>query len=232
MIDRELKLFHAILKEINESNSPVGASILSLKIDASQATIGRALQNLEYRGYLEKASNKGRVITEKGKEYLESTTEALRAQQKAAELVKVSGSADKKLLLDVLETRKILERETAYLAASKITENQLRELELVIDRQEEEKRKGLLGEKEDLEFHCKIASISRNKVIEQILTLILTQNNVYLEFSYIRQRKAVRSSNDHRKILNAFADKDSELAAKLMVNHLDALIKDVTKYYK
>lgn len=232
MVDKELKLEYEILEEIANSSTPIGANLLSLKIDSSQATIGRILLSLDHHGYLEKSSNKGRVITESGKNYLKTLYDILNKNQNTQELIRISTSTDKNLLLDVLYTRKILEKETTALTAKKITDEQIKELSAIIDKQEEEKTRGLLGEKEDLEFHCKIANISGNKVIEQILILILTQKNVYLDFSYIRQKVVVRSSNDHRNIIKAFEERNSELASEYMVKHIEMLIKDIDKYYK
>lgn len=232
MLDKDLKLEYDILDEIANSTTPMGANLLSLKINSSQATIGRVLLNLDYQGYLEKSSNKGRVITESGRIYLKKLNEILNINQNTEELIRISTSTDKDTLLDVLHTRKVLEKETAYLTAQNITDEQLKELTLIIDKQEEQKRMGHLGEKEDLEFHCKIANISGNRVMEQILILILTQKNVYLDFSYIRQKLVVRSSNDHRNIIKAFEERNPELASTYMVNHIDLLIDDIIKYYK
>lgn len=231
MTDKDLKLIYEILKEIDKSASPLGANILSLKIDSSQSTIGRILQNLEYQGYLEKSSNKGRVITENGKKYLRSLDEKININENTKELIRISSSADKSILLDIMYTRRILERETAYLAAKNITDEEMEELSQIINRQEEQKSLGLLGEKEDLQFHSKIANISGNKILEQIIILILTQKNAYLDFSYIRQRKSFRSTNDHRKIIEALTKREPELASKYMVEHLDSLINDIVKHY-
>lgn len=232
MTDKDLKLIHDILDEIDKSNSPLGANILSLRIDLSQSTIGRILQNLEYQGYLEKSSNKGRIITEKGKKYLKSLKEKININNNAKELIRISSSADKNTLLDILYTRKILEKETAYLAAKNITEKEIQELTEIIDRQDEQKRLGLLGEKEDLQFHSKIADIAGNKILKQILILILTQKNAYWDFSYIRQKQSFHSPNYHRKIIEALSKKDPESTSKLMVEHIDSIISDVINYYE
>ncbi len=229
MREENLNLVHDILEEIESSNIPVGASMLSLKINTSQATIGRILQNLDYKGYLEKQSNKGRVLTESGKNYLQSIKLSQNVKENTEELIRVSSSTDKYFLLDVLNTRKILERETAYLAAQKITKEQIIELEKIIDKQDFEKMAKRIGENEDLRFHTMIANISGNKVIEKILLLILTQHNVYLKLSYINNQ-TVLNTKGHRKIIKALAQNNPDLAAACMVEHIETVIKHVIKY--
>lgn len=229
---KDKKLEYDILCQIANSPIPLGANLLSLSIDSSQATIGRILLELEHSGHLIKSSNKGRVLTEQGKAYLQQLDELLNLNISTEKLIEISSSTDKETLLEVLTARRLLEKETAFLTAQNITNQQIEDLSKIIDRQEERKRLGFLGENEDLEFHCQIANIAGNRVIEQMLNLILTQKNVYLDFSYIRQKVVTRSSNDHRKIISAFTKKDPELASKYMVSHIESLISDIEKYYK
>lgn len=230
-INKDHALECEILTQMAKSAIPLGANLLSLSIDSSQATIGRVLLGLEHQGYLEKSSNKGRIITERGQAYLKQLNDHQSINSSTEELIKISTSTDKSTLLEVLATRRLLEKETAYLTAQNISDEQVQELTGIIDRQQEQKSRGLLGEKEDLEFHCRIANISGNRVIEQILNLILTQKNVYQDFSYIRQKLITRSSNDHRSIISAFANRDPESASQNMVNHINALIEDIEEYY-
>ncbi len=229
--EKEFQLILDILEEIENANIPVGASMLSLKINTSQATIGRVLQYLDYEGYLEKQSNKGRTLTERGRAYLQSIKLTQNVRENTEELIRVSSSTDKDFLLDVLKARRILESETAYLAASKISKEQIIELEKVVEKQDFEKKIGRSGENEDLLFHKMIARISGNKVIEQILILILTQHNVYLKLSYINNQ-VILNTKAHRKIIKALAQNNPELASECVVEHIDTMINHVIKYYK
>ncbi len=232
MFDADLKLEYEILYQISKNNLPMGASLLSLKIDASQATIGRKLQELEHKNFLKKESNKGRIITSEGKKYLKKLKNDIIKSQNVKELIKDSNSFSKKRLLDILMVRKILERETVRMATKRITKTQLRRLKKIINLQEIKVSQDLLGDEEDLKFHSLLARISGNKVMEQILTLILTQNGVYSEFSYIRKKLHTSIVKDHKGILNAIEKGDAELAANLMVSHIDKIIDDVNKYFE
>lgn len=232
MNQSELKLKYNILSEISKSKVPMGASLLALVIDTSQATIGRQLQQLEHSGYLEKLSNKGRIITDKGKEYFNKIENDLVRAQKAQELIEISKVFSKERLLDILKARKILEKETAMLAAKNIKKEELNKLRTLVNTQEIKVVQGVLGDEEDLEFHSLIARIAGNEVVEQLLTLILTQKGAYLEFSFIRQNLPKSTTvGDHKKILQAFEDGNAELAGDVMVNHINKIIEDVVKYF-
>lgn len=231
MINSEVKLKYDILCEIMESQIPMGASLLALSIDTSQATIGRQLQQLEHSGYLKKLSNKGRAITDKGKEYLKYLEKELSRSEKIQQLIESSRSFSKERMLDVLKTRKILEKETAILTAKNIKEEQIDELKELINLQETKVSQGLLGDEEDLKIHRLIAHIAGNKVIEQILNLILTQESVYSEFSYIRQKLLTSTVTDHKNIIQALEDRNAELAGNLMENHINKVIEDVINYF-
>lgn len=232
MLQEDFKLEYDILYQISKQNIPIGASLLALKIKASQATIGRKLQELEHKKYLKKESNKGRVITEEGKKYLKKLEYDIIKTQNVKELINETNNFSKKNLLDILNVRKILERETVRLCTKKINEEQLKELKKLLNLQAQKISQGFLGDKEDLKFHSQLARISGNKVLAQILILMLTQNQVYTEFSFIRKKLHTSMVKDHESILRAIEARDAELAENFMVSHIDKLINDVIKYFK
>lgn len=230
MNENKLILIQKILTQINDSPRPMGANMLSLLLNVPQASIGRILQYLDYNGYLAKVSNKGRVLTDEGRKYLLTVNTDLSLKQNADELITITESMDKSLLLDILKTRRILEQETARLAAANATDEDIHTLTEILKHQETEKQSNALGENEDLAFHKKIASMSKNRILEQLLTLILTQNNAYREFSFIRQHIASKSSNDHRAIIEALRTHDSEAASCHMDRHIAELIDDLSDW--
>ncbi|SHJ39000.1 Ribonuclease R winged-helix domain-containing protein [Dethiosulfatibacter aminovorans DSM 17477] len=227
----EKKLRYEILSEMSQNRVPMGASMLALIIDTSQATIGRQLQQLEFEGYLMKHSNKGRTITEEGLEYLKGLKNDIESDKKAQALIAVSRDESEERLLDVLRTRKVIEKETIKCAVEKITDDEIEFLKSLINEQELKVLQGMLGEEEDYKFHCEIARICGNKVLEEILVLILSQRNSYSKFSIIRNRVKHTVIN-HKLILEAIEDRDTEKAEKLMVEHLEQTIKDVEDYFK
>ena len=222
----EYMLLDSIIKE----NQPVGASSLALTLNTSQATIGRKLHELEFRGYLEKQSNKGRLITPKGREYFDGLVSEELRKHKVNELVNGSNVSSEKDLLDILHVRRLLEREIAYLAAQKITQEECRQLKKILADQSLEIGQGGLGDKQDLEFHRLLGQISGNKILAQMVTLIMTQSQAYLEFSYIRKKYSTMVM-DHEEILTFFMEGDPDGVAQAMVKHIDRIISDVKKYF-
>lgn len=231
-VNFDIKFEYAILKEISKNNLPMGASALALSIDISQATIGRKLQELEYKGFLEKQSNKGRTITNSGKEYFRKLENDLLKAEKFGELIDETNTFSKKKLLDILYVRKLLEKETATLATKNINDAQIKQLEQLINIQEIKVAQDLLGDEEDLKIHRLLAHISENHVLEQILTLILTQKRVYSNFSYIRKKLPSSIVTDHKNILKAIKSGDAEAAGNAMVLHIEKIISDVNMYFE
>jgi GntR family transcriptional repressor for pyruvate dehydrogenase complex len=212
--DFEYKLLNCIIKK----KEPVGASSLALKLNTPQATIGRKLHELEFRGFLEKHSNKGRVITLKGQEYFDKLVNDELRKHKVNELVNESNVSSEEDLLDILYVRRLLEKEIACLAAQKITPEECRQLAKILEDQSLEIQQGSLGDKQDLEFHSLLGKISGNKILAQMVNLIMTQSQAYLEFSYIRKKYST-AVMDHEEILKFFVKGDPGAAGKAMVEH-------------
>ena len=220
-----------ILEQIDKSKTPVGASSLALNLNTSQATIGRKLQELEFQGYLEKMSNKGRVITEKGKAHYRQLKARELRDLRVNELVTGSLVNSESDLLDILQVRRLLEREIVRLAASRITRDECKTLEKILSDQRLEIKYGSLGDQQDLEFHTLLGRISGNRILGRMLNLLVTQSLAYLEFSFI-SKKFSTTVKDHEDILDALARKDPDSAAQAMVKHIDRIIGDVKKYFE
>ncbi|OQY51440.1 MAG: hypothetical protein B6230_04910 [Desulfobacteraceae bacterium 4572_89] len=82
----------------------------------------------------------------------------------------------------------------------------------------------------ELEFHSLLGKISGNKILGQMVNLIMTQSQAYLEFSYIRKKYST-AVTDHEDILKFFFQGDPDAAGKSMVKHIDRIISDVKKYF-
>lgn len=127
---------------------------------------------------------------------------------------------------DIIEVRRIIEVEAAALAAKRITEDQLKNLEYTIDEIKNiEDEKILL--KLDKNFHYEIAQASNNFILLNIInscsTLIdsLIQNTRYkIEIMENFDNKQ-ELLDQHEKIYLALKKRDSKLASKLMNEHLE-----------
>jgi len=230
MSNKEHNLEYELLQNISDKEDPVGASSLALTLKTSQATIGRKLHELEFHGYLEKKSNKGRVITEEGKKHLKLLESEIVRQSKVNDLINESSITSEKDLLDILYARRLIEKEIVHLAAQRITKDECKTLEKILAEQRLEIKYGALGDQQDLEFHSLIGKISDNKILSQMTNLITTQSHAYLEFSYLSKRFQT-AVTDHEAILDCLIDGDAEGAAEAMVLHIDRVIINVKKYF-
>ena len=230
MLQVENNFEYELLALIVKGDEPVGANSLALKLNTSQATIGRKLHELEFRGYLQKQSNKGRVITQNGREYYEELNNEELRRNRVNELLNESYVSSEGDLLDILHARRLIEREIGYLAAQNITIEECERLKKILAEQRREIKHGSLGDKQDLEFHSLLGKISGNKILAQMVELIMTQGLAYLEFSYIRKTFST-AVNDHEEVLELLIKGDPDAAANSMVKHIDKITSEVKKYF-
>ncbi len=229
--DRELE----VLNMIRSSDEPLGSWALvdmfeKKGINLSPATIGRILNQLDKRGYLEKRSYRGRVITAKGR----------RAMERAARLRQISKyGKDLESLLDakilrhfimVLEARRAIERETVRLAAANITKGEVQKLGEIDRQREQDYRAGRIDAKNDIQFHQLIAEVSRNEVLKIFLHLIHELRQQSDVFDYMRSKMNRPYFISHDRILQALGEHNAVKAEKAMEEHINALIQDVENY--
>ena len=232
MNENKLQTIYALLREIDQAGMPVGSNYLSLKLGAPPASLGRVLQDLEYRGYLEKVSNKGRVLRQSGMEYMEELKTQLHSLENAFELHRLAMSTEKEAMLDMLYARRTIEREVILLACRTVTEKQIQRLLRIVQMQDSEKAADRSGEEQDLEFHLMLARISGNKSFEHILKLLLMQNNAYVRLSLIATiAKNMPNVISHHQIINALRNRDQERACSLIEQHIGFYMQYIEKHY-
>lgn len=218
------------LKEIHAINSPVGANYLSSRLEIPPATVGRQLKKLEDDGYLVTVGNKGRVLTPKGKSFLEEL-EFFEVQKNAAQnLIDCASSSSVKRICDVLQIRLLLETYTATMACKNATDEQLDQLEVLSMEHLLELKRGGTGAQQDLSIHLAIAEFSKNEVAYQILKILLADNNVYYALNTISSSLKRSEITQHDEIVNAIRLRDSEAADRAMRTHLGKILENVNDY--
>lgn len=226
--DREI----LILKAIQNTALPVGASYLSQKLNLAPATIGRILTDLDKRGLLMKVSNKGRVLTKKGSDFLMMEADKEEKQKTATKLAGFATESDKQTLLEVLQVRKLLEVYTAEKACINATEDEILTLERLMLEHLHEIRSGGLGSNTDFELHLAIARASKIETIYQILKIILTADNIYSKFSYVSDQLKHTQIKQHDSIIQAIRERNPQKASAAMEAHLTQIMADVEQYYQ
>lgn len=221
-----------LLKEIDKADGPVGASTLCKNLFCSQATIGRQLDELENKGYLKKFSNKGRVLTPEGLNFLKLEDLNYSKSEIAKELVNLSIDQGGDTLLEIIRIRELLEPYAAAGAAERATERDIYNLENLAFAHRISLSQGLAGNEENLSFHLEIARINNNRTLQKTLELLLTANNAYVEFSKAGEAQREQQVTDHFRILNAIHERDANGARSAMYEHLEDVAIDVEKSLK
>jgi len=127
-------------------------------------------------------------------------------------------------LNDLYELRSTLEVMACELAAKRITEEQLNNLWQLLERQEAALNDGdsYFQQEGDVDFHYQIIRASGNRHLQE--TLIGGLYHLLRMYRYQctnNSRRPVRAIAEHRRIVEAIAQRDAELAGLLMRRHIE-----------
>lgn len=220
-----------ILQLMQKGNMPVGATFLSEQLGLPQATVGRTLLALERRGLLEKNSNKGRTLTEEGVAYINQQEQWYEKMKTAQSIIETVESRSKHKLYEILEIRMALEALTAESACANVSEEDINQLDTIMLEHFYNLRSGGVGCEQDLQLHLKIAELSGNHTLRQILGLLLTEENAYTKFSIVAPHITAGQLRQHTEIVEAIRSKDGPKAREAMLTHLRQVMENVQKYY-
>lgn len=187
---------------------------LSELMNISRTSIREALRVLESMGVVESIHGEGNFIC--------SNTEKSLLQPLSMMFKLNNGKYQ-----DIFELRKVLEVENARLAAIRATDMDCRELLSIVEEMEEESKDANRNEilvELDKRFHNKVASMSKNCLIESLF------NTTSLLFErFIEDARSEIIQNDmadkfllsqHHAICNGIIKKDEKEALKAMEDHM------------
>lgn len=231
-----LELEHELLSTIASVGEPVGASTLvytvGKKYDLSQATIGRKLMELDMKGYVQLEGRKGRVLTEKGAQWLTQLQKKIHQENLNSRLLEVLNESGQKAMIDVLVARRALEREIAGLAAERATPEHIGLLQNSVDEQLAILAENQIPYEGDREFHHLIALIARNDVLMHAVQLVWDRSRELPATAFIRNSVGSQLVVDHQRIVDAIAEGSPKKAEQAMTDHINKMIEDVRLYYK
>ena len=138
-------------------------------------------------------------------------------------------SRDKKLMLELIEVRLLLETETARLAALKRDVNDLIEIEKALDLMKREINDGQIGLYGDKLLHDMIAKASYNSAMSKLLALCGDLLSFTIKATLDIPGQPQKSLEDHTKIVEAIKKGDGEAAAKHMREHLLKAYRNLEK---
>lgn len=193
--------------ELNSGDKLPSERDLSEKLEVSRASVREALKALQMLGLIESKHGGGNFIKDR---FEDSLLEPLSI------VFLLLGSKSE----EVLELRKVIEPETAALAAKNITHEQLIELKEIMEE---------LNRNSDIEicasldkkFHYKIAQASGNNLISTMMFSISSLIENYIENSKVHTSNKELVKIQHEEIWRALESKDSVLAADAVRKHLE-----------
>jgi GntR family transcriptional repressor for pyruvate dehydrogenase complex len=140
--------------------------------------------------------------------------------------------AEKELLQEPLEVRKLIEPEITRLAALRATAKNIKEMERILLLQEQQAQAHLPITEEDTLFHEEIAKCTGNSILIKLVQSLHHHLKASRHQSLIAPGGNQRSISDHKKILAAIAAKNSQAAYKSMVDHLDQVERLISQTLK
>jgi len=217
-------------------NDPVGANVLQRDlarhgIDLGAATAGRLLKRLDDQGFTLKNGQRGRTVTQRGYRHLEARRRSQDRNTHGQRFLRSIDTESPLVLLDVLIGRRAIERETARLAATRATEDELRTLQSLFDQHVRQKAIGGDAVMENRDFHLFIARVAKSRVLETALELILAEASVSQVLIRMRRQAGSRSGEEHPRIVAAILQRDATAAEAAMMHHIDNIVHDLYRFH-
>ncbi len=193
---------------------------LASQFGVSRTSLREALRALELTGVLKSKVGEGTFVSKSfPTNVYASLSETLKLIEQAS-------------TYELVEARKIIECNNAYLAAKRATEDDIKKLEDVINMMNYEIKQGEDGLNKDKEFHMAIAEATHNKVLIQIMARIASLMSERV-WKFVRDKilihpgKSEEYFKDHNEIFLAIKNKEPRKAHNLMKKHLSKVAKDV-----
>ncbi len=199
-------LEEAILTGEYHRGDSMTETTLAKKLGVSRTPIRSALHRLSEEGLVEIKPNRGAVVV---------------------------GVSDEDLI-DTYRIRMRLEGLASAMAAERMTDEALAELEETLSLSEFYLSRGNADKLKELdtEFHVIIYRSSGNRMLSKILTELHRNIRSYRKMSLSVPGRLEHSVNEHRAIFEAIKTRDSELADKLTFAHIEKAMENSIKATK
>ena len=213
-----------IIKIIKENYMQPGDKLkneyeLAELLNVSRGTIREAIKSLISRNILEVRQGAGTFVSNKNG-----------VPEDPLGLTFISDiKEDKKVALDLLDIRLMLEPEIAALAAVKGTTKQIKTMLEQCKIVEELIKKGEDYREADILFHKRIAQCSGNRVIENLIPII--NSSVSLTINLTEDVFRQNTYKEHRAVAEAIASGESLGAKGAMIVHLNTNRRGIEKNF-
>ena len=186
---------------------------LCKRLGVGRSSLREALRSLAVMGIIDGRVGDGTFVSNSNKRYLEKT-------------LQWGLLLDRKRVQDLIETRLMLESQTAFLAAQRVTPENIEAIEETLRGMEtsiEEPEKYL---EFDLQFHLTIARSTQNSILYSLLSMIRGYLQEWIKGSLAEpsttqtETRAELSLLEHQKILDALRKGEANQAQQAMTEHI------------
>ncbi|CAN5644467.1 FadR/GntR family transcriptional regulator [soil metagenome] len=188
---------------------------LSKQLGISRTTIRMALKTLEMRGL---------VITRRGV----GVEVANRTRQVAIDSLELMLQHGDGSITDAFEVRRMLECQSAQLAAERATDEDLAEISMALERIEVP---GLSIDDQidaDLDFHLRLCEASKNPILVALAMVLRGLLRDAIASTLVFEAPDSPREHEHRLILETLRARDPERAEAAMNNHMRKSIRRAT----
>lgn len=185
--------------------------MLSEKFEVSRSNIREAIQKLEFYGILKSIPQSGTFVANIGVIAINGIIE---------DILRLEESDFKSLV----ETRILLELKTVRLAATRRTEENLKQIKSALEAFTQKVLNGEDAVQEDLLFHLAIAKASGNSTINTMM-LIITPEIItnFGKYHVCDENQALLGIQEHTAIYEAIIAQNPQLAKQKLKDHFKAL---------
>ncbi|ANU26231.1 FadR/GntR family transcriptional regulator [Planococcus versutus] len=178
----------------------------------SRNSIREALKDLESKEFIE--------IRQGGGSFRASSKRDLLGDELRTHIDKA-----KAILIDeMLELRRAFEVEAAFLAAQRATPKNLEAIKKVLIQMARAKSDPEKGVQADVDFHLQIAYATKNQLLIDLMGTLATRIEENIRETrrhrFTESNRHQETLNEHEEIYNAIASQNSDLAKRLMGQHI------------
>ncbi len=181
---------------------------LSERLSVSRSAVRDAIKKLEFYGILKTHPQSGTVVAGIGITALQGLL---------TDILSIDGRDFKSLV----ETRIILEVNSARFAAERRTDGDIHKIQQALDLYREQQQLGKSTIEEDLRFHLEIANASKNSVLKSMM-MVITPDIIsnFIKYDVCGDDVKAARFNEHQLLLDHIRNKNPEKAVVAMENHL------------
>lgn len=193
---------------------------LAGQFKVSRTSIREALRTMELSGLIE--------IRQGGGSYIKASDFQSRKEEITAAIIK----AENHLVYEMLELRRAIEVESAFLAAKRATSQDLEKLRSALEKMALSAQNTELGLTSDVDFHIAIVEATHNSIfIDLIQTLSEHMKDTIRatrRHRFTDPERHVDTMDEHKEIYLAIASGDADRAKELMEEHIARIREELT----